>query len=445
MSPLTARIATLIGSALALTAAAPAAEAASQRIAGGQIVTAPSSAPFSVLLMAASGSAVSLCTGSIIDATHLLTAAHCAVNDQGQAYAASDFVFLIGASSVARDEGLVGPVDRVRVHPAYDASTGQADVAVLEVPPMPLSTTISPVPLVGVGAAPPAGTTVRAFGWGETGPDDSEDDERMLDLTVGLPTDCWSGVAAVGCARSEVGGPCPGDSGGPILRDGVQVGVTSTRLGNDCVAGSQLGFVDLSAPGIAEFVRGNDAPPAMPSTAGGATLVPPPLAGGVATCTAPPWANALTTTTVFFHGDGGAIVQDGPANTYGPQASDAGHELRCRSVAQSLGGTAVAVAAAGVKVLAPQLAVRARQRTAAVSYSGAGDLPLTATLANAKGRSIWTKALGAARTVRLPKVAAGAYELCVTAPAAGQFAADQACQRWRSHPKAKRSKRSRKG
>ncbi len=438
MALLAARIAALFVTSAAVAAAAPAAHGASNRIVGGQIVDAPSSAPFTALIIAASGSASSLCTGSVIDATHLLTAAHCAVNDQGQAFAPQDFVFVVGASVLTRPEGLVGPVLRVRVHPAYDRSTGQADVAVLEVPTLPLSNTVSPVPLVGVGSGPAAGAPVRAFGWGETGADGVEEAERMLDLTVGTPTDCWSGVAAAGCARTTVGGPCPGDSGGPIVHDGVQIGVTNIRIGNDCVPGSQLGFADLSAPGIAEFVRGNDAPPAMPSASGPATLVPPPLTGGAVTCTAPAWANAATTTSVFFHRDGGAVVQAGPASTYAPKRSDAGHELGCRSVAQSPGGTAIAPASAGLKVLAPQLSVRAGRRAAAVSYSGAGELPLTATLSTAKGRTVWTKTIGAARTVRLPKAAAGVYRLCVTAPAAGQFAGDQVCERWRSPTKVKR-------
>jgi hypothetical protein len=445
MPLLAARIAALLMTSATLAAAAPAAHGASHRIFGGQVVDAPSSAPFTVLIVAASGSASSLCTGSVIDASHVLTAAHCAVNDQGQRFAARDFEFLIGASTLTRNEGLIGPVRRVRIHPAYDPSSGQADVAVLEVPPMPLSNTISPVPLVAVGAAPVAGATVRAFGWGESGPGEVDGNERMLDLTLGAPTDCWSGVAAVGCARTDAGGPCPGDSGGPIVRDGVQIGVTNTRIGNDCVAGSQLGFVDLSAAGIAEFVRGSDAPPAMPSAAAPATLIPPPLTGGVATCKAPAWANAVTTTSVFFHRDGGAVVQEGPANTYAPKPSDAGHELGCRSVAQSPGGSAIAPAAAGLKVLAPQLSLRAGQRSAAVSYSGAGELPLTATLATTNGRTVWTKALGATRTVRLPTAAAGAYRLCVNAPAAGQFAGDQACERWRSPTTNKPGKRSKKG
>jgi hypothetical protein len=445
MPLLAARIAALLLTSVTMAAAAPAAHGASYRIAGGQVVDAPSSAPFTALIIAASGSASSQCTGSVIDATHVLTAAHCAVNDQGQPFAAGDFLVLIGASTLTRDEGLIGPVRRVRIHPAYDPSTGQADVAVLETPPTPLSNTISPVPLVGVAAAPVAGTTVRAFGWGMSGPDEVDDNERMLDLTVGAPTDCWSGVAAVGCARTDAGGPCPGDSGGPIVRDGVQIGVTNTRIGNDCVAGSQLGFVDLSAAGIAEFVRGNDAPPAMPSASAPATLVPPPLTGGLATCTAPVWANAATTTSVFFYRDGGAVVQEGPTNTYAPKPSDAGHELGCRSVADSPGGSAIASAAAGVKVLAPQLSLRAGPRSAAFSYSGAGELPLTATLATTKGRILWTKALGARRTVRLPKAAPGAYRLCVNAPAAGQFAGDQACERWRSPTKTKPRKRSKKG
>jgi hypothetical protein len=212
----------------------------------------------------------------------------------------------------------------------------------------------------------------------------------------------------------------------------VQVGVTGTRIGTNCSAGSQLGFADLTAPAIAQFVRGNDSPPPLPMASAPATLAPPPLTGGSATCTAPQWSNAATTTTVFFHRDGGQVVQDGASTSYQPKASDVGHELGCRSVAQAAGGSATAPAATGLKVLAPTLAVRAAKRTATVSYTGADGLKLTATLTNARGRKAWDGTVPASRHVQLPRRASGIYRLCVDAQAAGQFAAAQACTRWRA-------------
>jgi len=82
-------------------------------------------------------------------------------------------------------------------------------------------------------------------------------------------------------------------------------------------------------------------------------------------------------------------------------------------------------------VLAAKLAVRAAKRAATVSYSGASGLRLAATLTNAKRRKVWSKSVSGPR-LRLPKVRPGLYRLCVDAPAAGQFAAVQACTRWRA-------------
>ncbi|HET6548348.1 MAG TPA: trypsin-like serine protease, partial [Solirubrobacter sp.] len=266
----------------ALADVAAPAHAAEPRYIGGTPVGAPSNAPFTVLVIAASGSGVSLCTGSVIDQTHVLTAAHCTVNDQGQRYPAGSFTIGIGFASLDAEDALFGPVGSVRVHPEYDPATGRADVAVLAVPPIAPGSTIAPIPLTPVGTPVAAGSVVRGYGWGDTGSPATDSLEQMLDLTVGSPTDCWSGVPGVGCARSDVGSACPGDSGGPIVRDGVQVGVLTMGVGLNCAAGTLNGFIDLSAPGIGLFVRGNDSPPPMPFTTTPASLTPPPLGGGAA-------------------------------------------------------------------------------------------------------------------------------------------------------------------
>lgn len=435
-----ARIAALLVAACAATALTAPAHAAAPRYIGGTTVASPSDAPSTVFVGMASGSEFGFCTGSIIDATHVLTAAHCAVTSQGQRFPADSIVVGLGFSSFEGEEGLFGPVLSVRVHPEYDPATGRADIAVLEVPPIAAGATIAPIPLVAVGTPLTAGSVVRGFGWGDTGSAATDPFEQMLDLTVGAPTDCWSGVPAVGCARNPTGAACPGDSGGPIVKDGIQVAVTNTRIGLDCAPGSTLGFVDLSAPGIGLFVRGDDHPPVMPFTSAVPKLTPPPLEGGAATCEPPAWTNAESTTTVFLHRDDGAVVQQGPSTTYTPGAGDVGHALGCRSIAQSSGGTAVAGAPAGFSVRGADLAVRAGRTRAGISYSGAPRLAVTATLTDGAGRTAWTREDVSARRLRMPKVDTGRYRLCVQAPAAGQFAAAEACTSWRSTPRKARGR-----
>jgi hypothetical protein len=179
----------------------------------------------------------------------------------------------------------------------------------------------------------------------------------------------------------------------------------------------------------------------MPFATAPATLTAPPLTGGAVTCTAPAWTNALTTTSVFEHRDDGKVVQSGPANSYAPTVADVGHQLTCRSVAQAPGGSASEPAETTLSIVAAQLSLRAGKTSVALSYAGAGDLALHLSMTDSRKHEVWKHDAGAARTVKLPTPKAGLYTLCVSAPAAGQFAATQKCQKWRAVAKPKQRKR----
>lgn len=327
---------------------------------GGRRVTTATEAPYTVLIDARTFKTQFLCSGSIIDPAHIVTAAHCTTDDHDRRLRAS--AFTIAAGITARREGLAPGVQlrrvtAIRVHPAYDARVnGYADVAVLQVdPPLQTTPTVAPVPIVQSGATPVAGTVVRGYGFGMDRRDDEGTDEHALDMTVRPFQRCLPGIGGVTCARSAVGTGCPGDSGGPIVTTGAAVvltGVISGGSDNRCAAGETAWFADLASPGIGDFVRGSDDPPAMPHADELATLR---LTSGEETpirCDPAPWRDAASTTTLFVHAASDQTVQDSPATTYVPQPADVGQRIACRSIGQSAGGTAWMPAGATILVQA---------------------------------------------------------------------------------------------
>ena len=78
-----------------------------------------------------------LCTGSIVDASHILTAAHCVYDDAGRLATPSQVTVRAGVSNYSSplptDQEQDRPVSLIRIHPGY-VYTGKPtpdDVAVI--------------------------------------------------------------------------------------------------------------------------------------------------------------------------------------------------------------------------------------------------------------------------------------------------------------------------
>ncbi|MGX6449290.1 S1 family peptidase, partial [Patulibacter sp. S7RM1-6] len=234
---------------------------AAPRIVGGTTLKDTTSAPYTVALQTKFGTKYGSCSGTILDPTHILTAAHCVVEDDAVA-APADVIVAAGTANIRTDAGLAGatiaPVAKVRVHPRYRSEQYPDDVAVLTLG-VPIDLTgprAQALPMVDAGTYLPAGRRVRVTGFGITRTGRS-DFGRLRSVyqrsqTAGL---CGTDApAAMLCTYRPKHAACSGDSGGTATIGSPRrlVGVTDIAVKN-CSAGLNL-FANVAAPEIRVFI-----------------------------------------------------------------------------------------------------------------------------------------------------------------------------------------------
>lgn len=183
------------------------------------------------------------CGGTLIDATTVITAAHCV-----EFATAADLRVLHGTQTIDSGGQLVELAQNPIIHPRYSLTNIDYDVAVLK---LGQSLEGPYAAVMGPNSNPQLtepGSDGLVIGWGVSDPNDvfqGSNDLLEGSQTIGDQAECrqrirdwspyWRMTDRMMCGiHGEVtGGPCYGDSGGPMIRreteDGpwVQVGVVS--------------------------------------------------------------------------------------------------------------------------------------------------------------------------------------------------------------------------
>jgi hypothetical protein len=295
------------------------------------------------------------CGGSILDATQILTAAHCAFESASrERIPAGDFTVEAGTSNIASPEGEPRSVAAasVRVHPYYTYEPGSGrtspdDVAVLTLAePLALGPSASPIPLVAPEIYPQPGAAVGFTGFGVQNPSTEELNGNLysLGMTVDSAGECGGeegkNSAVLLCASAPSGTPCHGDSGSGLTLPGSPpqlVGVMNTGTapaGKECEAGRLNVFAAVAAPEIQDFIDGSESPPRAPRGGGASCTAPTAVVGSTVSCGAGVWSGEPTFTYAFIDDVTGQVLQTGPSPEYrlAPAAVGAGVFMQVEAV-----------------------------------------------------------------------------------------------------------------
>ena len=394
---------------VALAAAAlltgPSGSLAATRVVGGTTIHI-TSAPWVVFIRQTVPTGSLLCTGSILDSLHVLTAAHCLYDSSGAPASITSLSIVAGVSNYkvaeASDVEQDRQVSSLRIHPGY-AQTGRVtpdDVAVLALSaPLDLSgPAAAAVSLPPSGATYPAAQQAAIAGFGRETPTSAPDGSlNSVAVTIDSQGSCGGHSndvipdddAVALCAIPASGTACTGDSGsGVVTSTGTPtiIGVVSAGP-TGCTAGGATIVTYLGAPEILRFVTGDDHPPLAPRVTPATTVDLSWLgalrAGTTLTCKSTGWQGTPALAYAFVNSANAQVLQRGAAPTYLLTAASVGATISCTAFATNEGGVATlsttstaAIAAApsiGIAPLAPVAAVRGRAVTVRVAlYTPSG-------------------------------------------------------------------------
>ena len=241
------------------------------------------------------------CSGTLVDAVHVITAAHCIVTSSGTTRDPRGMS--VGWSPDGRTSGFIrtGVIAAVG-HPQYSPATFVNDIAVLTLSqPLPGAGAMRLTSVAGSQQSLAPGAAVRAAGFGHTSSAGATSNRALVaDLTVipddvcgsedvpyslggitfyGLGIDTSTAVCAIGVKAGTdlLIDTCQGDSGGPLFTGSIGrerlVGLVSVGVG--CAGFEGTDPLDLKTPGVYTRIApylgwleglgvGRAAPPAAP-------------------------------------------------------------------------------------------------------------------------------------------------------------------------------------
>jgi secreted trypsin-like serine protease len=341
--------------------------------------------PYQVALVLTGKSASDgqFCGGSIRDATHVVTAAHCVFDNpytaQGQPFGPRSIDVVAGLSTLSKEAStptvVRSAVVDVSLNPGYSEVSKRDDAAILTLDPAtPLPSgnpRITPISIVGATDWPkPVGTPLMVTGWGDLGNGEGADtlQQAAVPLIADTNPTCtrypgFNGAAMV-CAGDGVRDACFGDSGGPLVlpASGASGPVAADTLvgivsfGGPTCADPQHPGVYTEAASMRPYL-GLAAPPSAPRNTTAPLLTGVARVGQTVSCNPGTWSDPAARISTQFesHASSPAVARTalGSQTSYVVQPADVGGAIDCIVRASNGGGYAYATSAPSAVVPAP--------------------------------------------------------------------------------------------
>lgn len=249
----------VIATAAMSTAAAPA--MAQGRIVGGTAVP-EGKYPFMVSVQTSSGS--HFCGGTLIDASWVLTAAHCTVGRSASSTRARVGITFLSDSDTTKTFG----VSSIRIHPSYGTPKDDSnDVSLLELSSPADTARFPPIKVATAAQDSSESGTFTTSGWGTTRQNGFCCPNQMREVDVPFVSDATCGAAygtffdapTMLCAGERGKDSCQGDSGGPLFKvvGGAYTEFGVVSWGNGCARKGFPGvYSELNNAGIRSWIQG---------------------------------------------------------------------------------------------------------------------------------------------------------------------------------------------